>query len=40
MPCGACRQVMRKFMDPNTTILVRGVGKFVLEDLLPRAFHL
>jgi cytidine deaminase len=40
MPCGACLQVMREFMDPSATVLVRGVGKFALQDLLPRAFHL
>ncbi len=40
MPCGACRQVMREFMDEDTVVLVRGVGKFTLGDLLPRAFHL
>jgi cytidine deaminase len=40
MPCGACRQVMHEFMDEDATVLVRGVGKFALSDLLPRAFHL
>lgn len=40
MPCGACRQVMREFMDENSAVLVRGVGKFTLGELLPRGFHL
>ena len=40
MPCGACRQVMREFMDEDSTVLVVGVGKFALKDLLPNAFHL
>lgn len=40
MPCGACRQVMREFMDDDAIILVAGVGEFTLADLLPHAFHL
>lgn len=40
MPCGACRQVMREFMDEDAKVLIRGVGEFALSDLLPRAFHL
>lgn len=40
MPCGACRQVMREFMDEDATVLIVGVGKFTLGDLLPQAFHI
>ncbi|HEX4774590.1 MAG TPA: cytidine deaminase [Candidatus Saccharimonadales bacterium] len=40
MPCGACRQVMREFMDEDAAVLIEGVGKFALSELLPRAFHL
>jgi cytidine deaminase len=40
MPCGACRQVMMEFMDPEATIWVDGVGAHTLADLLPTPFRL
>jgi cytidine deaminase len=40
MPCGACRQVLAEFADPGTPVLVDGVGKLTLADLLPHAFRL
>ena len=40
MPCGACRQVLSEFADPETPVIVDGVGTMTLADLLPRAFRL
>lgn len=40
MPCGACRQVIAEFADPETEILVDGAGSFRLQDLLPMPFAL
>lgn len=40
MPCGACRQVLAEFADPETPVLVDRVGRFTLAELLPRAFRL
>jgi cytidine deaminase len=40
MPCGACRQVIAEFAEPETPILVDRVGTFRLDELLPRAFRL
>lgn len=40
MPCGACRQVVAEFGDPDMIIIVDGVGDFVVADLLPEAFRL
>ncbi len=40
MPCGACRQVMSEFANPNTVILVDKVGTYKLTDLLPISFKL
>jgi cytidine deaminase len=40
MPCGACRQVMAEFMDPNATVLVDSLRKFELRELLPVPFSL
>jgi cytidine deaminase len=40
MPCGACRQVMSQFMDPDAVIIVDGLGRFQLRDLLPHPFRL
>ncbi len=42
-PCGACRQVMREFLDDDTPIFIlNDVGELVEEmkfsDLLPRSF--
>ena len=42
-PCGACRQVMREFCDPDSfMILVRGkdgaIEEYRLEELLPHSF--
>ena len=38
MPCGACRQVMAELMGLDAEVLVDGVGRFTVSDLLPRAF--
>ncbi|HZP81819.1 MAG TPA: cytidine deaminase [Chthonomonadaceae bacterium] len=40
MPCGACRQVMMEFMQPEATVVVDGAGVWSLADLLPAAFRL
>jgi cytidine deaminase len=40
MPCGACRQVMAELMGLDGEVLVDGVGRFTVSDLLPRAFTL
>ncbi len=40
MPCGACRQVLAEFAAPETPVFVDGVGRFRLDELLPRAFRL
>jgi cytidine deaminase len=40
MPCGACRQVLAEFADPDTPIAVDRVGTFRLVELLPMAFRL
>ncbi len=40
MPCGACRQLLSEFAEPETVILVDRAGKFKLKDLLPNAFRL
>jgi cytidine deaminase len=40
MPCGACRQVMAEFGDPNIPVLIDGVGQTSLAKLLPTPFEL
>lgn len=40
MPCGACRQVMAEFGEPDTLVIVDGVGEFRLSELLPQPFEL
>ena len=40
MPCGACRQLLAEFTDPETVILVDRAGSYQLKDLLPNAFRL
>jgi cytidine deaminase len=40
MPCGACRQVISEFADPDLPIEVDRVGIFRLADLLPSPFRL
>ena len=40
MPCGACRQVIAEFSSPESLVIVDGVGRFKIEDLLPRPFRL
>jgi cytidine deaminase len=40
MPCGACRQVMAEFMDPDGMVLVDQVGQFALRELFPSPFVL
>jgi cytidine deaminase len=38
MPCGACRQVIAEFAEPELVVIVDGVGEFTLADLLPNGF--
>lgn len=44
VPCGACRQVLAEFCDPDLPVIVAWAGKtptsFLLGDLLPHAFIL
>jgi len=46
LPCGACRQVLVEFMQPDAVVWVAGadprsrVKQFRLGDLLPEAFRL
>jgi cytidine deaminase len=40
MPCGACRQVLAELADPETPVLIDGVGTLTLSELLPQAFRL
>lgn len=40
MPCGACRQVIAELMRPEDAVIIDGVGKQRVVDLLPRAFEL
>lgn len=40
MPCGACRQVIAEFLTPETIVLVDGVGRRSVAELLPHAFRL
>jgi cytidine deaminase len=40
MPCGACRQVLAEFAEPETPVVIDGVGTIQLRDLLPRPFRL
>lgn len=44
-PCGACRQVLMEFCEPDTPVFLdSGVGKepvcYTMEQLLPRSFRL
>ena len=39
-PCGACRQVLAEFADDRTPLIVLGIGRMTLADLLPMAFRL
>ncbi len=39
-PCGACRQVLAEFADNATPVVVDGIGRMTLADLLPMAFRL
>jgi cytidine deaminase len=40
MPCGACRQVMAEFGDPDVPVVIDGVGQISLARLLPAPFEL
>jgi cytidine deaminase len=40
MPCGACRQVLAEFADPETPVVIDRVGTFTLGELLPWSFRL
>jgi cytidine deaminase len=44
-PCGACRQVLMEFCEPDTPVFLdSGVGKdpvlYTMEQLLPNSFRL
>jgi cytidine deaminase len=38
MPCGACLQVMREFMDDSGVVHVDGFGTVRLQELLPHPY--
>jgi cytidine deaminase len=38
MPCGACLQVIKEFGTISTQIIIDGLGKRILQDLLPLPF--
>jgi cytidine deaminase len=40
MPCGACRQVMVELLRPDALVIVDGVGRFALDELIPNPFRL
>ena len=40
MPCGACRQVISEFMPPDGIVMIDGVGKWRVDELLPQPFVL
>lgn len=40
MPCGACRQALAEFAERDLEVLVDGVGRFLLSELLPDPFRL
>ncbi len=40
VPCGACRQVMTEFLDPETPVYIDGNRSFTLDELLPYSFKL
>jgi len=40
VPCGACRQVMAEFLDPQTPVYVDGNRRFTMDELLPYSFKL
>ena len=40
VPCGACRQVMSEFLDPDTPIYIDGNRNFTMGELLPYSFVL
>jgi cytidine deaminase len=40
MPCGACRQVLAEFGRREMMVLIDGLGRFPLTELLPQPFQL
>ena len=40
MPCGACRQVLAEFAQPETPVIVDRVGRLTMAELLPMPFRL
>lgn len=40
MSCGACRQVMHEFMGDDGLVVIQGLWRFRMGELLPNAFHL
>jgi cytidine deaminase len=40
MPCGACRQVIVEYLEPDAPVVIDGVGVQRPAELLPDAFLL
>lgn len=40
MSCGACRQIMQEIMGADAAVLIDGVGRFAVAELLPLPFTL
>jgi cytidine deaminase len=40
LPCGACRQVMKEMLRPDSPIVITDVGIFFIDELLPLPFCL
>jgi cytidine deaminase len=40
MPCGACRQIIVEYLDPDAQVVIDGVGALRPSELLPDAFRL
>ena len=40
MPCGACRQIIVEYLDPDAGVVIDGVGTLRPAELLPTAFRL
>jgi cytidine deaminase len=39
-PCGACRQVLAEFAEPDAVVLIDGWGESTVGNLLPLPFRL
>ena len=40
MPCGACRQIIAEYLEPDAPVMIDGVGALRPSELLPDAFRL